>query len=164
MNRQPHSSTREVLVANAITDVVSELRMVDVGDYIAYIRLERFASVADLVESASELYFEPGTLRLGHGGEAHVSWENPPRVVLDLELRPMGVTVYFALTMTAEYASVEVNYVSFDSASVDPLENNAYLEAALERARIRKSGYVPEKLAISQSAHSEGPWQPRECG
>ena len=32
-----------------------------------------------------------------------------------------------------------VNYVSFDNASPDPLENNAFLEAALERARIRKS-------------------------
>src|SRR5690606_2414274 len=139
MNRQPHSSTREVLVANAITDVVSELRMVDVGDYIAYIRLERFASVADLVESASELYFEPGTLRLGHGGEAHVSWENPPRVVLDLELRPMGVTVYFALTMSARHASVEVNYVSFEDPSESAEENNQFLEEALEKARLRKT-------------------------
>lgn len=139
MDRQPHSSTREILVAKAISEVVSELRMVDVGDYIAYIRLERFASVADLVESAAELYFEPGTLRLGHGGEANVSWEMPPRVVLDLELRPLGVTVYFALTMTADFASVEVNYVSFDRASADPLENNAFLETALERSRIRKS-------------------------
>jgi hypothetical protein len=139
MNRQPHSSTREIIVANAIKEVVSELRLVDVGDYIAYIRLERFASVADLVDSAAELYFEPGTVRLGHGGEAHVSWSHAPRIVLDLELRPMGVTVYFALTMTAKHASVEVNYVSFDNASPDPLENNAFLEAALERARIRKS-------------------------
>lgn len=139
MNRQPHSSTREIIVANAIKEVVSELRLVEAGDYIAYIRLERFASVADLVDSAAELYFEPGTLRLGHGGEAHVSWGHAPRIVLDLELRPIGVTVYFALTMTAKHASVEVNYVSFDNPSADPLENNAFLEAALERARIRKS-------------------------
>ncbi len=139
MNRQPHSSTREIIVADAIKEVVSELRLVDVGDYIAYIRLERFASVADLVDSAAELYFEPGTVRLGHGGEAHASWSHAPRIVLDLELRPMGVTVYFALTMTAKHASVEVNYVSFENASPDPLENNAFLEAALERARIRKS-------------------------
>lgn len=139
MNRQPHSSTREVIVADAIKEVVSELRMVDVGDYIAYVRLERFASVADLVESAAELYFIPGTLRLGHGGEAHVSWEDAPRIVLDLELRPDGATVYFALTMTAEHAAVDVNYVSFDNPAADPLENNAFLETALERARIRKT-------------------------
>ena len=139
MNRQPHSSTREVIVANAIKEVVSELRLVDVGDYIAYIRLERFASVADLVDSAAELYVQPGTLRLGHGGEAHVSWGHAPRIVLDLELRPGGATVYFALTMSAKHAAVEVNYVAFDDPSPDPRENDAFLEAALERTRIRKT-------------------------
>lgn len=139
MNRQPHSSIREVIVAEAIGDVVSELRLVEVGDYIAYIRLERFASVADLVDSAAELYFQPGALTLGHGGEAHVSWSEAPRIVLDLELRPQGATVYFALTMTDEHASIEVNYVSFDEPSDDPLENNAFLKSAIEKARIRKT-------------------------
>ena len=139
MNRQPHSSTREIIVANAIREVVSDLRLVEVGDYIAYIRLERFASIADLVDTAAELYFLPGTLRLGHGGEAHVAWDRVPRIVLDLELRPVGVTVYFALTLSARHASVEVNYVSFDEPSADPLENDAFLQAALERSRIRRS-------------------------
>ena len=139
MNRQPHSSTREIIVAKAISEVVSELRLVDVGDYIAYIRLERFASVADLVDSAAELYFQPGTLRLGHGGEAHVSWSHAPRIVLDLELRPTGATVYFALTLSAKHAAVEVNYVAFDDPSPNPAENDAFLEAALEYTRIRKT-------------------------
>ena len=139
MNRQPHTSTREIIIAKAIKEVVSELRLVDVGDYIAYIRLERFASVADLVDSAAELYFLPGTVRLGHGGDAHVNWSHPPRIVLDLELRPGGVTVYFALTMTAKHAAVEVNYVAFDNPSADPRANDAFLEDALERARIRKT-------------------------
>ncbi len=139
MNRQPHSSTREVIVANAIKEVVSELRLVDAGDYIAYMRLERFASIADLVDSASELYFQPGTLRLGHGGEAHASWSQPPRIVLDLELRPLGATVYFTLTLSDETAAVEVNYVAFDNPSADPRANNVFLENALEDARIRKT-------------------------
>jgi hypothetical protein len=137
MNRQPHSSTREVIVARAIGEVVRDLRMVDVGDYIAYIRLERLASIADLVDTAAELYFQPGTLRLGHGGEAHVSWDGAPSIVLDLELRPAGVSVYFALTLAARQASVEVNYVAFDKPSADPAENDAFLERALERARLR---------------------------
>lgn len=139
MNRQPHCSTREVIVASAIGDVVRDLRMVDVGDYIAYIRLERLASIADLVDTAAELYFQPGTLRLGHGGEAHVAWDGVPHIVLDLELRPAGVTVYFALTLAAHHASVEVNYVAFDRPSTDPLENDVFLERALERARIRST-------------------------
>lgn len=140
MNRQPFSEAREIIVAESIKETVSELRLVDVADYIAYIRLERFASIADLVDSAAELFFMPGTLRLGHGGEARVSWSEPPTIVLDLELRPRGVTVYFSLTMTADAAAVQVNYVAFDDPSEDPLLNNAYLEDALAAARIRKGG------------------------
>ena len=139
MNRQAHSDCREVIVANAIQHVVSELRLVDVADYIAFMRLESFASIADIVDSAAELYFMPGTLKLGHGGEAHVGWTESPRIVLDLELRPRGATVYFQLTLSALHASVDVNYVSFDDASANPEENTAFLEGALDDARIRKT-------------------------
>lgn len=143
MIRQPHASTREIIVANAIQEVVSELRLVDVADYIAFIRLEHFASIADIVDSAAELYFMPRSLRLGHGGEARVGWTEPPQIALDLELRPAGATVYFTLTLCALHASVEVDYVAFDHPDDDAERNTAFLAAALEGARIRRT----EKLA-----------------
>jgi len=133
------------MVADAISEVVSELRMVDIADYIAFIRLERLGNISDLVDSAAELYFMPGTLRLGHGGEAHVAWTGDPRIVLDLELRPRGVTVYFSLTMTAEHASVEVNYVAFDTPLQDPAANSAFLEEALQGSRLAlRADYLVE--------------------
>ncbi len=144
MNRQPHSSAREKLVANAIKEVVSELRMVDVGDYVAFIRMERFANVSDIVDSAAERFFMPGTLKLGHGGEAHLGWSGEPKIVLDLELRPRGATVYFKLAMSADTAAVDVNYVAFEDGAATPTENTAFLGAALESARIRRS----EPLAL----------------
>lgn len=139
MNRQPHSAAREIIVADAIRDLANELRMIDVADYVAFIRLESMASIADIVESAAELYFMPGTLRLGHGCEAHVGWSDEPRIVLDLELKPRGVSVYFTLALCNEHATVEVNYVSFDAASPDPQANSAFLARALAGARIRKT-------------------------
>ncbi len=139
MNRQPHSIAREAIVGEAIREVVSELRLVDIADFVAYIHLERMASLADIVDSAAELYFMPGTLRLGHGGEARVDWTTPPSIALDLELRPSGATVYFTLTLAAEHAAVDVNYVAFDEPLEDPLANSAFLEDALHAARIRKS-------------------------
>jgi hypothetical protein len=142
MNRQPHTASREAIVAEAIKDVVSELRLVDAADYIAFIRLEHFSTVSDIVDSAAELFFMPGTLRLGHGGEAHVSWAEPPRIVLDLELRPAGATVYFALSLEDEAASVEVNYVAFDKPDPDPQRNTDFLIDALDGARIRKAETV----------------------
>jgi hypothetical protein len=144
MNRQPHANSREIIVARAIEPVVTELRLIDVADYIAFIRLEHFACLSDLVDSAAELFFMPGTLRLGHGGEAHVDWGGSPRIVLDLELRPPGVTVYFQLTLTEHEASVVLNYVSFQKPDEDPARNTALLGEALERARIRKRESVGE--------------------
>lgn len=145
MNRQPHSASREAIVAEAIKDVVGELRLVDVADYIAFIRLEHFATVADIVDSAAEMFFMPGTVRLGHGGEAHVTWADPPRIVLDLELRPTGATIYFALILEDQRAAVEVNYVSFDRPDADPQRNTAFLAQAIEGARIRKVETVGER-------------------
>lgn len=138
MIRQKNSSEREIIVAEAIKEVVSELRMIDVCDYVAFIRMGHLANVSDLVDSAAERFFMPGTLKLGHGGEAHVGWSGEPKIVLDLELRPRGATVYFTLAMAAEQASIDVNYVAFENGEATPAENTAFLAAAIEGARIRK--------------------------
>ncbi|WP_315925496.1 hypothetical protein [Mesorhizobium sp. SP-1A] len=161
MNRQPYAYSREVIVARAIEPVVLELRLIDVADYIAFIRLEHFACLADLVDSASELFFLPGTLKLGHGGEAHVDWSGSPRIVLDLELRPHGITVYFQLTLTENDAGVVLNYVSFEKPDEDPARNTAALEKGLEAARLRG----PEMASLPiRSDPGATPWQPPACG
>lgn len=139
MKRQSYSSSREAIIANALRQVVSELRLVDVSDYIAFIRLERFATVAEIVDSAAERYLLPGTLRLGPGGEAQVDWRGEPRIVLDLELRPRGATIYFRLGLAADHASVDVSYVTFDRPSDDPAQNTSFLAKALDEARIRRT-------------------------
>lgn len=143
MNRQPHSQEREIVVANAIQEVVAELRMVDLADYVAFIRMERFANLADIVESAAELYFMPGTVRLGNGAEIHLGWSEPARVVLDLELKPAGANVYFSLGLSDREASIDVNYVSFDTPDTEPEANTAFLASSLAKARIRRSIPAP---------------------
>ncbi|BCH23169.1 hypothetical protein MesoLjLc_29070 [Mesorhizobium sp. L-8-10] len=139
MIRQPHTAAREVIVAKAIEEVASELRLVEVVDYVAYVRLEHFSTIADIVESAAELYFLPGTLSFGHGGEVRLGWSGEPEILLDMQLRPEGATVYFTLKLTDRQAAVVVNYVSFDQSCDDPAENTRLLEAALDAARLRKA-------------------------
>ncbi len=53
------SNEREAIIAENIREVVAELRLVDPADYIAFIRCELFANIADIVASATELYFFP---------------------------------------------------------------------------------------------------------
>lgn len=139
MIKQSHTLARERVVAEAIAPVATELRLVEPADYVAFIRLESFASLADLVASAAELFFMPGTLKLGHGGEAHLGWDSGPKIALDLELRPQGATVWFTLHLESDRAGVEVNYVSFAQPDADPDANTLFLAQALDHARIRKT-------------------------
>lgn len=137
MNRQPHTAVREKIVAKAIEEVATELRLVDIADYVAFIRLERFATIADIVESACELFFQPGTLTFGHGGTANVDWSGNPEIILDMQLKPKGVTVYFTLRLSDLSAAVDVNYVAFDESREDPEENSRFLEATLAESRLQ---------------------------
>ncbi len=139
MIRQPHSAAREAIVAKAIAPVVAELRLVEPADYVAFIRLEQFGCLADIVASAAELFFMPGTVRLGHDGDADLAWNSVPVIRLDLELRPRGVTVWASLTLGATHAGVEVSYVSFAEPDGDPEANSAFLARALNEARIRRT-------------------------
>jgi hypothetical protein len=144
MIRQSHTASREAIVADAIRDVVAELRMVEVADYVAFIRLEHFACISDIVDSAAELYFLPRTVRLGNGGEAHVGWSEPPRIDLDLELRPRGATVYFTLSMQADQAGIDIKYVAFDEPHDEPERNTAFLATTLSDARLRPRAAAAE--------------------
>ena len=139
MHKQAFSTSREAIVADAIKEFVSELRLVELADYVSFIHLGHLANLADIVDSAAELYFMPGTLKLGHGGDLALTWSGDQRVTLDLELKPSGATVFFTLSLGDTEAGIDVNYVAFDEPGDDPEANTAFLESALESARIRKT-------------------------
>lgn len=131
------SKEREAIIAENISEVVAELRLVDPVDYIAFIRCELFANIADLVSSATELYFCPGTLSLGHSGELNCDWFSAPSIILDMEFRNMGVYAYFRLTLSGKRASVEMNHIVFDDADADAAKNTTRLADAMANARIQ---------------------------
>lgn len=139
MHKQAFSVSREAIVADALKEFVTELRMVDLADYVSFIHLGHVANLADIVDSAAELYFMPGTLKLGHGGDLELNWSGEQRVKLDLELKPSGATVFFTLSLGDSDAGIDVNYVAFDKPRDEPEDNTAFLESALEASRIRKT-------------------------
>lgn len=67
MKRCPYSEKREQILAEAISPVASELRLLDAADLISLLRFESYGNLADLVASAAELYFLPGTVNFGLG-------------------------------------------------------------------------------------------------
>ncbi|POH25467.1 hypothetical protein ATY30_27795 [Sinorhizobium americanum] len=143
MKKCEFSEKRERLVAEAIRPVATELRLIDAADFIALLRFESYASLADLVESAAELYFLPGTVNFGLGGNYNLDWNSCPEIILDLELKPRGVTVYARLVLAGEAAGIEISHINFQHPSTDPDENTAFLAKSLEEAKFVKSYPLP---------------------
>ncbi|MBC7148836.1 MAG: hypothetical protein H5U22_05590 [Rhizobium sp.] len=139
MKKCPYTTQRERIVAEAISPVATELRLLDAADLISLLRFELYGNIADLVSSAAELYFHPGTVNFGAGGEYRLEWGGVPEVVLDLEIKPKDVTIYAQLKLANEHAGIEINHIAFQQASGDPDENTRMLERRLREARFVKS-------------------------
>ena len=103
-------------VAAAIASLAAELRLVDISDYIAYLRMEQFGCIADIVREASELYFTPGFVEFGMDGEASADWGIAPEVTLMLVINSARATAHVALKLCTDHAEVKLGYVNFDSA------------------------------------------------
>lgn len=139
MKKCQYSEEREKIVAEAIRPVATELRLIDAADFIALLRFESHGSLSDLVSSAAELYFLPGTVNFGIGGNYSLDWGTEPEITLDLELKPDGVTVYAQLALGKDTAGLEINHIAFQQPSEDPQENTAFLARSLEAAKFVKS-------------------------
>jgi hypothetical protein len=135
MKKIPHSTEHEKIVAEALSPVATELRLIDAADLVSLLRYERWGNISDLVSSAAELYFLPGTVRFGTGGDYRLDWDSKPEVVLDLEIKPEGVTIYAQLSLADQQAGVEINHIDFHRPSVDPDDDTAFLARSLIDAR-----------------------------
>ena len=138
MLRSGHANTleHEKALADGLRDVAAELRLIDAADLTAFLRTERFGNIANLVNSSTELYFKPGTLRFGLSGDVRLKWGEEPIVELDLEFAHKGVMVNFRLVLQALQAGLEINYIAFAPGSASPEENTIQLVEAIADARL----------------------------
>ncbi|UJW76070.1 hypothetical protein [Rhizobium sp. SL42] len=143
MKKCSYTTQRERIVAEAISPVASEMRLLDAADLISLLRFELYGNIADLISSAAELYFHPGTVNFGSGGEYRLEWGGPPEIVLDLEIKPRDITIYAQLTLTNETAGLEINHIAFHETAGDPDANTLMLEQRLREARFVKTQASP---------------------
>jgi hypothetical protein len=127
---------REKALADAVREVASELRLIESADFVAYIRTERFANINQLVNSSTEMFYQPGTMTFGRSADVYLNWGEAPSVVLDMEFHHQQVDVYFRLMLDAVHAGVEIDYITFEDASPDPEVNTQRLVQAIADARI----------------------------
>lgn len=128
---------RECALAESLREVAAELRLIEPADFVAFIRTEQFANIRTLVNSSTEMFFKPGTIRFGASADIFLGWGRPPSVMLDMEFHHRQIDVYFRLLLESLSAGVEINYISFGTGSNDPEENTRQLRLAVEDARIR---------------------------
>ena len=127
---------RERIIAEAVIDVASELRLTDVAELINLIRNDEAANLADLVNSSTELYYKKGTLRYALSASFNAPWDAPPEIALDLEFRHERVSAFFRLIIGRTRAGIEVADVLFDEGGLDEQAQGERLAAAFEDARL----------------------------
>lgn len=130
-------SDREQIVADALIDVASELRLIDAAELILMIRNDHAANIADLVNSSTELFFRTGTLRYALSASYRAAWDATPVVAIDMEFRHAMVCAFFRLTLGERCAGVEIIDILFDELGLDELAKADRLLAALDSARLR---------------------------
>lgn len=134
-----YSATHAKAIAEGIREVAAELRLINVADFISFIRLEQFGNIRDIVNSSMELYFKHGTLSYGCAADYELEWDRPPAIFLDMDFRHRQVAVSFNLVLRDCHAAVAIRSISFDTPSCDPDEDTRRLVAAIADAKLAAS-------------------------
>lgn len=132
---------REQIIADALVDVASELRLTDAAELIHMIRSDQAANIADLVNSSTELFFKSGTLRYALSASFKAPWDATPIVSIDMEFRHAMVSAFFRLTIGWRRAGVEIIDILFDEQGLDDRVKAERLFEALTSARIAACPY-----------------------
>ena len=143
---QPIGRPRERIIAAAMVDVATELRLTDPSELILMIRGEQAANIADLVNSSGELFFRGGALRYALSAGCDVQWDTTPVVRLDMEFHYAAVSAFFRLMIGRKRAAVDVVEVLVDGQDdLDDAEKDERLRCAVAAARLppRKPGASP---------------------
>jgi len=131
-------SDHERILADAMVDVATELRLADPTEFFLMIRGDQAANIADLVNSSSELFFKCGALKYALSAGCDLRWESTPTVRLDMEFRHAAVTVFFRLTIGRVRAAVEVLDVFCEHDEISGgLAESERLSAAIQDARLK---------------------------
>ena len=134
--RQSCPTGREQIIADALVDVASELRLTDAAELMAMIRNDQAANIADLVNSSTELYFRSGTLRYALSASFKAPWDATPTVEIDMEFRHAAVCAFFRLKIGQRRAGVEIIDILFDERGLDGFAKVERLSAAIKSARL----------------------------
>jgi len=126
----------EKTLADGMVAFASDLRLVDLADFVRLIHRDQIAHVTQIIEGSLELFFKAGTVCFGSGGDVDLEWSGPAAVRLDMEFHHGLISAYFDLVLAAEHAAVSLKYIEFPGATALSGEHIRTLAAALHDARL----------------------------
>ncbi|GIL00253.1 MAG: hypothetical protein BroJett030_01520 [Alphaproteobacteria bacterium] len=132
------SRERELVILEACRKLADELALVEPADYVCLLQTGNVVTLADLVASSIEPFFDASALTFAWSGECRLSWSEAPVVALDFEFLHDGVSAFFRLILSHAGPDVELNHVSFDRSGQTPADNTARLADALASAAARR--------------------------
>lgn len=120
----------EILIAQAISPIIRELRLIGVADYVTYLHRNEHNQITDLIDSSAEQFFAPDFLAYRGNGKVQIQWDRPPIVELEIIINTSAFAVIFTLFLGAESASINL-YDIHHKDDISPLHD---LKGELKRA------------------------------
>ncbi len=136
---------RAAILAAALGETVAELRLIDPGDIIGYIRAGQWANIADLVHSSAELYFQEDALTFACGADYALDWESCPSIALEMEFQGSAVSAFFTLVLERHEGLVALRRVWFPIEPTSAAQGTLALASALTDARLGNGTFSPPR-------------------
>ncbi len=134
---------RAAILADALGETVAELRLIDPGDIIAYIRAGQWANIADLVESSAELAFREGAMTFACAADFMLDWGSTPSIALEMEFQGHAISAFFTLFLDRGNGMVALRHVWFPIEPEDAQTGTAALAEAVADARLGYGSMSP---------------------
>lgn len=126
---------REAALAIAMEEVATELRLVDLLDLAAFVRLDQFANIEHIINGSTEVHFRPGAIRFSQAADVELDWNGEPRLSFGLIFDYGGVKIYFRLIIMRENAAVEIDFIDFSHPGQSASENTNRMAQMMSLAR-----------------------------
>lgn len=127
---------RTAILAEALGETVAELRLIDPGDIIAYIRAGQWANIADLVDSSAELSFREGAMTFACAADFVLDWASTPSIALEMEFQGHAISAFFTLFLDRGNGMVALRRIWFPIEPESATDGTEALAKAVADARL----------------------------
>ena len=131
------------VLAQGLQRVAEDLRTIDLIDVVSYIRFGSYATIEDLLQSSTEMFFKHGALSFAWTAGVEMAWGEQPTISVGMEFRHAAVTVFFDLLLRANDNAVKIAGILFEEPRLESADKVQRLRDAIAEARL------PAKIVVA---------------